>query len=243
MKLTHTHTQTLFTTMKMVGFTSGLWESIAAKSKSALWFKCLCRSSATCQNSRSKLDLKPDQLFIPLKSSLFKASCQKLHITGVEQGSEAMGSAAMMIHTPQLSCQMLKMGSQATGAPPREYMLGRWLKPMTKSALREARCNQASKMGMTISTLVDWVCLDASLSAGHHQERLLKWPLRPCCGFKFLFEGVFVSCFLTKQLIHKVPRLIVAQKINQSGHKGFKSCCFLKQNQWLSTTRLAKGLL
>lgn len=29
----------------------------------------------------------------------------------VKQGSEAMGSAAMMKHTPQLSCQMLKMGS------------------------------------------------------------------------------------------------------------------------------------
>lgn len=42
----------------------------------------------------------------------------------------------------------------------------RWL----KSTLREARCNQASKMRMTISTLLDWGCLAASLSAEHHQE-------------------------------------------------------------------------
>jgi len=78
----------------------------------------------------------------------------------------------------------------------------RWL----KGAQREARCNQASKMRMTTSTLVDWGCLAASLSAGHHQERLLGQPLWPYCGFKFPFEGGFVSSyFLTKQLIHKVP--------------------------------------
>lgn len=75
-----------------------------------------------------------------------------------------------------------------------------------KSALREARCNQASKMRMTTSTLVDWRCLAASLSAGHHQERLLGQPLWPFCSFKFPFEGGFVSLYmLTKPLIHKVP--------------------------------------
>lgn len=46
-----------------------------------------------------------------------------------------------------------------------------------KSRLREARCNQAAKMRMTTSTLVDWRCLAASLSAGHHQARLLGRPL------------------------------------------------------------------
>lgn len=75
-----------------------------------------------------------------------------------------------------------------------------------KSALREARCNQPSKMRMTTSTLVDWRCLAASLSAGHHQERLLGQPLWPFCSFKFPFEGGFVSLYiLTKPLIHKVP--------------------------------------
>lgn len=86
----------------------------------------------------------------------------------------------------------------------------RWL----KSALREARCNQASKMRMTISTLVDWGCLAASLSAGHHQERLLGQPLWPYCGFKFPFEGGFVSSyFLTKQLNFKGPGLSGSQKV------------------------------
>lgn len=80
----------------------------------------------------------------------------------------------------------------------------RWL----KSALREARCNQASKMGMTTSALVDRGCLAASLSAGHHQERLLGQPLWPYCGYRFPFEEGFVSSYiLMKQLIHKAPGL------------------------------------
>lgn len=37
--------------------------------------------------------------------------CQKLNLTRVRHGSAAMRSAAMMKHAPQLSCQMLKMGS------------------------------------------------------------------------------------------------------------------------------------
>lgn len=86
----------------------------------------------------------------------------------------------------------------------------RWL----KSALREAKCNHASKMRMTTSTLVDWGCLAASLSARHHQERLLGQPLWPYCGFKFAFEGGFVSSyFLMKQLIDKVPGLSVPRKV------------------------------
>ncbi len=98
---------------------------------------------------------------------------------------------------------------------------GGWL----KSTLREASCNQASKMRMTTSTLVDWGCLAASLSAGHHQERLLGQPLWPYCGFKFPFEGGFVSSYLlTKQLIYKVPGLRVAQKAQ------FYCCLFSKNN-------------
>lgn len=179
--------------MKTVAFTSGFEENVLSKNKSALWFKCLRISSATCQNSRSKLDLRPDRLFIPLKLSP-RARCQKLRFTGVKQGSEAMGSAEMMKHAPQLSCQMLKMGSSGRSSSTQgvyawKVVEARWL----KSALREARCNQAFKMRMTTSTPVDWGCLAASLSAGHHQERLLGQPLWPYCGFKFPFEGGFVS--------------------------------------------------
>lgn len=67
----------LFTSMKTVAFTSGIGENVPSKNKSASWFKCLWRSSATCQNSRSKLDLRPDWLFIPLKLSLFTSQMSK----------------------------------------------------------------------------------------------------------------------------------------------------------------------
>lgn len=94
-------------------------------------------------------------------------------------------------------------------------MLGRWFKQWLKSTLRAARCNQASKMRMTTSTLVNWGCLAASLSAGHHQERLLGQPLWPHCGFKFPFEGRFGSWFfLMKQLIHNIQGLSGAHNIH-----------------------------
>lgn len=83
-----------------------------------------------------------------------------------------MGSAAIMKHAPQLSCQMLKMGSSGHSGSTKGVYAGKVVE-----ALREARCNQTSKMRMTTSTLVDWGCLAASLSAGHHQERLLGQPL------------------------------------------------------------------
>lgn len=210
-----THTDCLFTPMKTVAFASGFKENVLAKNKSALWFKSLCKSSATCQNSRSKLDLRPDWLFIPLKLSLFKARCQKLHFTGVKQGSEGYGECSNDETHPTAELSNVKNGIlRPQGLHPGSICLeggwSRWL----KSALREARCNQAFKMRMTIFTLVDWGCLAASLSAGHHQERLLGWPLRPYCGFKFFFEGVVVSsCFLMKQLIHQLPGLNVALKV------------------------------
>lgn len=44
-----------------------LWGECSIQyNKSALWFKCLWISSATCQKSRSKIDLRPDGLFISL---------------------------------------------------------------------------------------------------------------------------------------------------------------------------------
>lgn len=199
--------------MKTVAFTSGFEENVLSKNKSALWFKCLWISSSTCQNSRSKLDLRKDWLCISLKFSVFKARCQKAAFHWCKTGEWSNGECSNDETRPTAELSNVKNGILRPqwlhpGSICLEGGWSRWL----KSALREARCNQASKMRMTTSTLVDWGCLAASLSAGHHQERLLGQPLWPYCGFKFLFEGGFVSSyFLTKQLIHKVPGLRAAQ--------------------------------
>lgn len=78
--------------------------------KSALWFKCLWISSATCQKRRSKIDFRPDGLFIPLKLSLKKKTSTTV-FHWCKKGSETMRSPTIMKHGPQPGCQRLKMGS------------------------------------------------------------------------------------------------------------------------------------
>ena len=80
--------------------------------KSAAWFKCLRVRSAAAEPAKTADQssvLRPDCPFIPLKRSLLQSQTSKK--ADVKQGSEATGSSAVMKHTPQLSCQMLKMGS------------------------------------------------------------------------------------------------------------------------------------
>ena len=94
---------------KTVAFTSGFVENVLSKNKSALWSKCLRTSSATCQSSRSKQDLRPDWLFIPLK--LTQSQMSKAAFHWCKTGEWSYGECSNDEHALQLSCQMLKMGS------------------------------------------------------------------------------------------------------------------------------------
>lgn len=108
---------------------------------------------------------------------------------------------------PQLSCQNVKNGLlRPQGLHPGSTCLeGGWGRG-APNALREARCNHCSETRTTTSSLVDSRCLAASLSAGHHQERLFGWPLWPLCGFKFHFEEWLVpSNLLMRKLQQKAP--------------------------------------
>lgn len=126
-----------------------------------------------------------------------KPDVKKAAFHWCKTGEWSYGECRQWWNTPTAELSNVKNGIlRPQGLHPGSMCLeggwSRWL----KTALREARCNQASKMRMTTSTLVDWGCLAASLSAGHHQERLLGQPLWPYCGFKFPFEGRFVSSYL-----------------------------------------------
>lgn len=113
----------------------------------------------------------------------------KLHFT---YGETKWGCGKSRTHETQATAELSKAKNgilKTTVVPPREYMLGRWLKRWLKSTQREARCNQASKMRMTTSALVDWKCLTASLSAGHHQERLWGNLCDPIVALNFTLKG------------------------------------------------------
>lgn len=130
------------------------WRMFHPKISQLCGLKCLRTSSATCQSSRSKRDLRPDWLFIPLKLSQSQMSKAALHWCKTGEWSYGKCSSDETRPTAELSNvkngilrpQWLHPGSICL-----EGGWGRWL----KSALREARCNQASKMRMTTSTLVD----------------------------------------------------------------------------------------
>lgn len=187
-------------------------------------------------NGRSKRDRRPDWPFIPLKLSLSNARCQKLRFAGVKQeewsygecsGDEARPTAELSnVKNGILRPQWLHPGSMCS-----EGGWSWWL----KSAPREAKCNQACEMRMTTSAPVGRGCLAASLSAGHHQERLLGQPLWPHCGFKFPFEGGFVSSYFLNEATNSQSssteggglRAVYFQRLIQKTHL-FK-CCF---RQW-----------
>lgn len=176
------------------------------------------------------VDWRSDWLFFPKKLSC-KARYQKLCLSGVKTGEWSYEECSYDETRPTAELSNVKNGIlRPQWVHPGSICLEGGWSGWLKSTLREARCNQASEMRMTISTLFDWGCLAASLSAGHHQERLLGQPLWPHCGFKFPFEGGLVlSYFLTKHLIYKAPGLIVSQKIQ------LYCCLFSKSNSkdWL----------
>ena len=94
-------------------------------------------------------------MFTPLTLAFFETRCQNLHFPGVKQGSEATGSSAMMKHSHSRVVKMLKMGSSGHMGSTQGVYAWKVVKADEWSALREARCNQSTKMGMTTSSLVD----------------------------------------------------------------------------------------
>lgn len=187
-----------------------------------MWFICLRLKSATCQNNRSKLELRLTTHSTETVCLERQTSNAVLH--WCKTGEWSYGECSNNETRPTAELSNVKngiLGPQGLhpGSICSEGGWSQWL----KSALREARCNQASKMRMTTSTRVDWSCLAASLSAGHHQERLLGQPLWPLCGFKFPFEGRVVSRYIiTKPLI---------QKLHVAGRFRFADVCYAKKNE------------
>lgn len=183
----------LFMLVKTVAFTSGFRE-IALQ-------KCITLNVSKYALLPAKQQLKAwfrarKSVYSTETASRLEARCQKaaFHLCKTWEWSDGEWS------TPSAELSNVKNGIlRPQGLHPGSVCLeGGWSRRL-KSALREARCNQASKMRMTTSTLVDWGCLGASLSAGHHQERLLRQPLWPYCGFKFPFEGRLAA----NHVVHK----------------------------------------
>lgn len=117
-------------------------------------------------------------------------------------GEWSYGCAAVMKHSHSWVVKMLKMGSSGH----RDSTQGVYAWKVVEADERWGRPNAitAHKTRTTTSSVFDLSCLAASLSAGHHEERLFGWPLWPLCGFKFHFEERLVpSNSLMRKRIQK----------------------------------------
>lgn len=90
-----------------------LVEKVPPKNKSALWFKCHQMCSATCKTTDQSLTWGQTHSFFQSSCFSFQSQMSKsaFHWCKKKQGEWSCGECSSDETLPQLSCQMLKMGS------------------------------------------------------------------------------------------------------------------------------------